>query len=351
MFYLIFYVGLMILRLVKADVFYFPALLTLFLVSGFRFEVGCDWTGYLNQFNVYGYGSLTDTFAVEEPLWKSLFIFQNWLELPYPWINVFSSAIFFIGVNFLAQRQPDKLGFLILLFPILIINMPMSGIRQGAAIGVISMAFVAFIEMRVVLFVSLTMLATALHSSAIIFLLLVPFVRGAYSKTRIFFASILVIPGILAITSFRSSEIAEVRYVGSSIDAAGAVFRVGLLAATASLFFLGVRKKWLELYPDEYKIVTISSFIMLTLMAVLPFSSVIPDRIGYYFIPIQAMVLARIPFIPFLKNRRVLTAMPYLALLFVFAIWTALSRLFPLCYLPYRTWLFGFPDSKYFLSY
>jgi len=33
---------------------YIPLLIALFLFSAFRFEVGCDWTGYLNQYRVYG---------------------------------------------------------------------------------------------------------------------------------------------------------------------------------------------------------------------------------------------------------------------------------------------------------
>ena len=71
------------------------------------------------------------------------------MGLPLPSFAIsLSSAIFFLGVHVLARRQPDPLGFLVLLFPILIINMPMSGIRQGAAIGLLCIAFVAFIDRR-----------------------------------------------------------------------------------------------------------------------------------------------------------------------------------------------------------
>lgn len=74
----------------------------------------------------------------------------------------------------LARRQPDPLGFLVLLFPILIINMPMSGIKQGAAIGLICIAFAAFIDKKLFWFTAWTLLASTIHNSAIVFLLLIP---------------------------------------------------------------------------------------------------------------------------------------------------------------------------------
>ena len=53
-----------------------------------------------------------------------------------------SSFTFFFGAHYMAQRQQNRIAFLILLFPVLIINMPMSGIRQASAIGALCIAFV-----------------------------------------------------------------------------------------------------------------------------------------------------------------------------------------------------------------
>lgn len=347
MIYLASYAGMALLRVANARVLYSALLLALFLFSAFRFEVGCDWTGYINQFATFNALSLPDAFEQREPLWTSLFVIQNWLGLPYPWINVASSAIFFCGIDRLARRQPDPLAFLILLFPVLILNMPMSGIRQASAIGMMCIAFVAFIDRKLMRFIVLTIVAAGLHSSAIVFLLLAPLVRGSYSKTRLALTGVLALPGALALLSTGAAETATSRYVATSIDAAGAAFRVGLLALSAVFFFAQLRRKWAENFPGDVKLVVIGSLAMLALAALLPISSVISDRLGYYFIPIQTMILARLPFLPFHGNRQLISALPYLGLFVVLAVWVYSSSLFAQCYLPYQTWLFGFPAARY----
>ena len=131
---------------------YFIVLAALFVFSAFRFQVGCDWSGYYNQYLQASNIDWTFIANSREPIWWAILGWIRDMGLPYPVANIASSAVFFLGVHVLARRQPDPLGFLVLLFPILIINMPMSGIRQGAAIGLLCIAFVAFIDRRPVWF-------------------------------------------------------------------------------------------------------------------------------------------------------------------------------------------------------
>lgn len=77
------------------------------------------------------------------------------------------SATFFVGARMLERWQPNSLGFLILLFPILIINLPMSGIRQADAIGLMRIAFATFSDRKLLHFAAWDLLASASHSSAI----------------------------------------------------------------------------------------------------------------------------------------------------------------------------------------
>lgn len=113
---------------------YLLVLFSLFVFSAFRYRVGCDWSGYYLQLAAAANFDWSTLTRIQEPIWSAILGWTNSSDLPYPIVNVISSAIFFIGVHVFARRQPDPLGFLVLLFPILIINMPMSGIRQGAAI-------------------------------------------------------------------------------------------------------------------------------------------------------------------------------------------------------------------------
>jgi len=353
MLYLAIYVGLVLLKFATLnmrrshELLYLPLLYMLFAFSALRFDVGCDWSNYIVQFQRYKNLELTDILQQREPMFVSLFVFQHWLGLPYPWINVFSSAIFFLGTHVLARRQPDPFAFLILLYPILIINMPMSGIRQGAAIGIMCVAFAAFLDQRMIRFVAITCIAAAFHASALIFLLLAPLVHGKYSAKQLILAALLAIPGGFLLLSSDAAEIASQRYIGTGLDSNGAIFRVGVLTLSAIFYLLILRRKWLVQFVRDYKLVTVGSFIMISIMPLLFISNVIGDRLGYYLIPIQAIIFARVPYLNIHKHRQLYIVAPYLLILLIFGVWIFISNLFHWCYLPYQTWLFGFPTSKY----
>lgn len=324
---------------------YYPVLFGLFLFSAFRYKVGCDWYGYHFQYigaANFDWSTLT---TIQEPIWWAILAWINDVGLPYPVVNIVSSAVFFFGIHFFARRQPDPLGFLVLLFPILIINMPMSGIRQGAAIGLICIAFTAFIDRRPLRFAIWVVLATGFHSSAAVFLLLLPVATGRYTRVRLFLAAILALPGAFFLAASEAADVASSRYIDTDIDAAGAAFRVGILGLSALYFFLFVRRKWLLAWPKDYSLVSIGAIGMALAFLLVPLSTVIADRFGYYLIPIQAMLFARLPFLPFRKNAGLHYALSYLGLLLVFAVWSQLSGHFQKCYNPYQTWIFGFPGG------
>lgn len=323
-------------------------LVLLFLFSAFRFEVGCDWIGYLDQWNVQKASTIQQALQNVEPTWWVLMQGLQFINLSYPWLNVASSAVFFLGVHVLARRQPDPLGFLVLLFPILIINMPMSGIRQGAAIGIMCFAFAAFVDRRLFWFIAWTLLASTFHNSAIIFMLLIPLVGGEYSKKRLVLAGIFALPGAFVLLSGDAAQVAASRYIDSGVDAAGSAFRVGLLMVTGFGYFLILRKRWRPSFPRDYKLASVGALMMCAMIVLVPLSTVISDRLGYYLIPIQTMILARIPYLNIRKSRALYSAAPYLVLGLVFLVWTSLSWHFEKCYVPYRTWIFGFPSSALF---
>jgi hypothetical protein len=324
---------------------YYAVLVGLFLFSAFRYEVGCDWSGYYNQYLTAAYMDWSLIANKRELIWWVTLGWMQDMELPYPVANVITNAVFFVGVHVLARRQPDPLGFLVLLFPILIINMPMSGIRQGAAIGLLCIAFTAFTDRRPIWFAIWVVLAAGFHSSALVFLLLLPVATGHYTKNRFAMAALLAIPGAILLLGGEGAEIASNRYIGTDVEAFGAVFRLGLLALSASYFFLFVRKKWTHRVLGDYNLASIGAIGMMLSFTIVPVSSVIGDRLGYYFIPIQAMIFARLPFLPFRSDRSLHCALPYLTLLVFILVWTQTSGHFQQCYIPYDSWLFGLPSE------
>lgn len=324
---------------------YIVILIGLFLFSAFRYQVGCDWSGYYFQYNIaadFDWSTLTQ---ISEPIWWATLAWINASGLPYPVANVISSAIFFAGIHIIARRQPDPLGFLVLLFPILIINMPMSGIRQGAAIGLICVAFTAFMDRRPLKYAIWIVLAAGFHASALIFILLFPFVMGRNTISRLMLAAIIALPGAYLLARSEAVELATTRYIDTGIDAAGAAFRLGILGLSGLYFLLFVRKKWLLAFPGDYSLAIIGAIGMALSFLILPISTVIGDRLGYYLIPIQTMIFARLPFLPFRRNADLQSALPYLGLLLVFTVWAQFSSLFQQCYVPYQTWILGFPGG------
>lgn len=324
---------------------YHAVLLTLFLFSAFRFQVGCDWSGYYYQYLEAGNFEWLQIINSREPVWWATLSAIRDMGLPYPVANIISSAVFFIGVHVLARRQPDPLAFLVLLFPILIVNMPMSAIRQGAAIGMVCIAFAAFIDRRAIWFAFWVVVAAGFHASALIFLLLLPVATGRYTNTRLVMAAILAIPGAILLASGEAAEVASSRYIGTGVEAFGAIFRVGILGLSAAHFFLFVQKKWMRTFPRDYSLASIGAIGMALAFLLVPVSSVIGDRFGYYLIPIQAMIFARLPYLAFRFNHSLHSALPYILLLLVFGVWTQLSGHFQQCYIPYNSWIFGLPSG------
>ena len=323
---------------------YYFVFFGLFLFSAFRYEVGCDWFSYENMF---GIGPDLDMFSwsfiqkEREQLFWLFIIWLNNLNLPYPFINIISSAIFFTGVHILAQRQPSPLSFLVLIFPFLIINMPMSGIRQGAAIGLICIAIVAIIDKRPKHFLLWVSLATGLHVSAFIFYALLPFATGRYTNVRYVLASLLTVFVVTILFYTGSAKQASMAYVGSLYyEAFGAPYRVGMLTVSGLYFFLFVKKKWQQNFPQDYGIIKLGALGMIVMIFLVPLSSVISDRYGYYLIPFQAMIFARAPYFRFKSNQLLYCITPYLGLLLAFILWTQLGYHFDYCYEPYANWIF-----------
>ena len=310
----------------------------LFVFVAFRFEVGCDWFGYFGNFELQRYDSLENAFLRKDPaFWVASHILHQF-GYEYPYINMLFAIPFFWGLAHMARRQPDPLGFVILSFPVLIINMPMSALRQASAIGLVCIAFMAFRKRKLIRFAAFVIAAGAFHLSSLAFLALAPFIKYRLSRYSIAASVILVLPGAYFVLSDLFSIYAD-RYVDTGIDAAGAIYRTAMLAVTAGLYMLFLQKPFKQRFPEDYQLVHIGAWIMLAILPVVFVSTVIADRFGYYVTPIQLMILARIPQLASGPSTTLLSASPYAALGLVLMVWTNYSTHFQKCYVPYQTWL------------
>ena len=316
-------------------------LLALFLFIGFRWQVGCDWTGYLNIFEITRDRTLQEVLTDREPAFGILNYVLHAFDQEYFWINVIGALIFLTGLYFFARREPNPLAIVALSFPVLVVNMPMSGVRQGIAIGLFMIAMNAYRDRNRWLYAAAVLAASGFHQSALIFLGLAPLIGVRKTAATITFALILTLPAMYLLFTGTANFYAD-RYSGGVDEAAGAPFRTALLGLTGLIFFFVLRKRWLRDHPEDYELHLIGATMMLAVLPIALFSSVVGDRIGYYLIPFQLVVLARLPSL--LRNDSlapIYAVLPYLALLVFFVGWINLSPLFERCYLPYNSVLVG----------
>jgi hypothetical protein len=307
----------------------------LFLFVGFRWQVGCDWGGYENIFEITRQSTVEEAISNREPGFTLLNIFIHNLKLDYFWVNVVGAFLFFLGLFLFARRQENPLAIMALSFPVLIMNMPMSGVRQGIAIGFFMIAINAYRDGRRVLFAALVLLGGTFHQSAFLFLGLTPLIRLRKTVLTVAGAALLTLPALYFLATGAIGFYAE-RYGGDAADAAGAPFRTALLAIVGLMFLVFFRRRWREKYPDDYEVFLIASVLMIVTLPLALYFSIIGDRLGYYLIPFQIVVLARIPQLVARDKLRPLYAVaPYIGFFIFFVAWISLSPLFEGCYVPY----------------
>lgn len=314
---------------------YWVALVFLFLFSAFRLEVGCDWTGYLNIFQLSDQTPWQILVLAFDPGFMLMNKLVVALGLPYTFVNVASSVVFFGGIHFLAKQQPNPLAFLTFTFPVMILNLPMSALRQGMAVGLICMAFVFFIRNQKVRYLILVILASSFHSSAIIFVVFIPLAGAEFTRKKlaIFFTLMVVVVVFLAMRPVGQQAIE--RYVDSTRQSNGAIFRILYLAIPCLFFLIFMRKAWKERSPQDYTLVVMGSLMFFLSAAVVAISTTVGDRLAYYFYPIQAIILARMP-VFYSERQDGFIVGGFFALMFIFFIaWASMSDLFQLCYVPY----------------
>jgi EpsG family len=313
----------------------------LFLFVGFRWEVGCDWDGYLNIFQVTARMSAEEAVAGREPGFLLLNVLLHDLELDYFYINVVGALVFFTGLFLFARRQENPLAIVALSFPVLIINMPMSGVRQGIAIGFLMIAINAYRDGKRWAYAGAVLMGSAFHQSVLLFLGLAPLIKVKKTIVTVAIALLLTAPALYFLASGTIGFYAE-RYGEGMRDAAGAPFRAALLAVVGLFFFAFLRRRWRAQFSDDYEIFVIASAMMLATLPLALYVSIVGDRLGYYLVPFQIVVLERLSVL--LKGDKlapVYAAAPYVGLLVFLVTWASLSSHFATCYLPYKSTILG----------
>lgn len=311
------------------------------LFVGTRFETGCDFTGYLRRFQYLGAmnGPLLD---ITEPGYYLLSYLTKEAGLGFVWLNVFAASIFFYYLIKFCKNHPRPFLLVALVFPILVIQLSMSGVRQALAVAFLMGALDAFIKGKRLQVVVYILIGSSFHQSLIILLPLALMVGRSYSFVRVLGALLVLLPVAIYLLSGRM-EVYENRYISEiygEMNSRGAVLRLGLLVMTAALFELFTRRMS-HCYPREYNLMRVFSLVAFALVPVMLVNTVALHRLIFYVVPMQAYILAALPRAVF-SNRQAIQAAEicvvglYAAYIFV---WFLVSRHADICYVPYESYL------------
>lgn len=268
------------------------SLLAVFI--GFRHEVGGDWGGYLRLFMFVDYYSFDEIILQSDPGYKLLNWWVEKLGLEIYTVNLVCGAIFTTGLVAFARRQPYPWLALAVAFPYLVLVLGMGYTRQGVALGFIFLSLNALEYHQFKRYLTYIALATLFHKTALIMIPLGFFIWG---KGWVLRAIAVVVAGYVLFDALvaESTEDLWRNYVDAQMLSQGAQIRV-LMNLVPSLILLAYWKTWRTLFPNYWFWFWIAAGSVVA-VGLVGFASTAVDRIALYFIPIQVVVFARLPYL------------------------------------------------------
>ena len=267
----------------------------LVLMIGLRHEVGGDWGNYLHKINEARGITLKETINKTSELGYYIF---NWIAAQYTlgiyFVNTVSALFFTWGLITFCRIQPRSWLAMLVAIPYLVIVVAMGYTRQGTAIGFGMLGMVALADRRIFRFMLFVALAAMFHKSAV---LLVPLAALSNPRKKLWNTFWSALFFILLYSQFMESSMVAYQggYVERELMSAGAAIRVTMNAVPGALF-LFFRKRFALSKTDRlfWTFVAIIALVFVVLLQVSPSSTAV-DRVALYFIPLQLVVLSRVP--------------------------------------------------------
>lgn len=265
------------------------------ILLGFRVQVGGDWGAYLKYYEIINSSPLSETFSLlDDPS----FILINWLSSKYGFgiygVNFLSALIFTYGLFIFCRSLPRPFLALTAAIPYMVIVVGMGYTRQGIALGLIMLGFVAITRQKNILFLMLIILAATFHKTAIIMLGIAGLINA---KNKFLTISIVVVIFYIAFTSLLSESYGRLiqYYYQETYQSSGALVRILMLTLPSVLFLIFMDKfKFNRVMESLWWWIAVISIGLLILLFVVDASTAI-DRIGLYFLPIQLLVFSYLP--------------------------------------------------------
>ena len=256
---------------------------------------------------------------------------------------MFGASIFFYYLFKFARNHSRPLLLIALVFPILVIQLSMSGLRQALAVAFLMGALDAFLHAKRLQVVLYILIGASFHQSLVILLPLALMVGRSYSFARVVGAIVILMPIAAYMLSGRA-EVYQDRYIEEiygSMESSGAIFRLGLMVITAIIFELNTRRM-ARMYPNEYNLMRLFALVSFALIPVMLINTVALHRLIFYVVPMQAYILAALPRAMFTNRQSIrLAELGAVAMYAAYIlVWFSASRHANICYVPYQSYWF-----------
>lgn len=266
------------------------------LMIGLRWRVGGDWHAYSSLFQRIGLLDFSQALFLGDPGYTVLNWLVAWFGGGLWMVNLIGGLIFAYGLILFAKDQPGPWLTALIAVPYLIIVVAMGYTRQGIAIGLILAALSSRNRDSIARFAIHVFLAATFHKSAII---VVPLLALTQKRNRIVTAAMLVVTVAVIYYLFVAGTTDRLvhNYIGQKYSSSGALIRVLMNLPPALIYLFNQRKFMLR--EDSRKLwrnFSIGSLVALVFLLTTPSSTAV-DRIALYLIPLQMLVLGRLPYI------------------------------------------------------
>lgn len=317
--------------------------LALVWFMGTRYIVGCDFTAYYLRYTDILPGlHLSEILSAPEAGFALVSAILKTIGAPYMMLNIVASALMVVGYFVFARAHKSPIMIIALLFPVIIVQLGMSGIRQGVAVSGLMLATVSFQKGHRWSTALLILLAAQFHSSAYVFLPIAFLAGRRISVGRILAGVLLLSPVAIYLLSDRLDVYSD-RYVEQNygeITSKGALIRYALIMLP-QMFFLKYYKVLRQDHPQAYDLLKLFVIISFALLPVAVLSSIALHRINFYIMPFSILTFVYLSLsIAPRRQQLLLRAAPALAYGLYQLFWFLTSFHAAGCYDPYRSFSF-----------
>jgi hypothetical protein len=284
--------------------------LVIALMIGLRYEVGADWKTYEFIFAAAGYFDFDRVIAMGDPGFQALNFAVKQLGGEVYWVNLVCGALFTWGLYRLARTQPYPWLAVLVAIPYMVI-VASSYTRQGAALGILMAGLASLVRggslLRFVVYVAF---AATFHRTAVAVLPLVVFAKPTNRMMNL----VAGIAACYALYDFFLADSMETfveNYIDREYSSQGAAIRIAMEVLAAIIFLARRRQFAFPEFEDRiWYYFAIASFAALAFLVISPSSTAV-DRLSLYLMPLQLVILSRLPFVYTSRNLGVAAVAAY----------------------------------------